>query len=289
MSPVLPRIRCRQICAADIGEIVNLLASGFRDRRRGFWACALEQLTEHPTSPGYPRYGYLLECKGTPVGVILLIFSSIVVDGELKIRCNVSSWYVQPAFRSYAAMLASHALRYKQVTYFNITPDPHTLPILEAQGYIRYCAGRFMAAPALSAWSAGSHVQRVTSEICSGDDLPSWERELLLKHARYGCISLTCSSEGRSHPFVFLPRRKMGMVPCAYLAYCDHMDDFVRFAGPLGRFLAQRGIPLIALDSNGPIKGLVGRYSGGFPKYFKGPDQPRLGDWAYSERVMFGF
>jgi hypothetical protein len=25
------------------------------------------------------------------------------------------------------------------------------------------------------------------------------------------------------------------------------------------------------------------------PKYFKGQDKPRLGDIAYSERVMFGF
>ena len=34
---------------------------------------------------------------------------------------------------------------------------------------------------------------------------------------------------------------------------------------------------------------LVGRYFEGVtPKYFRGPEQPRLGDLAYTEAVMFG-
>lgn len=281
-------IRCREIGTTDIDGIVNLLTSGFRERTRAFWVRALKRLSEHPTPPGFPKYGYLLECRGAPVGVILLIFSSILVNGEPRIRCNVSSWYVEPAFRGYATMLTSHALKHKHVTYFNITPAPHTLPTLEAQGYIRYCSGRFVAVPALSAWSDGSRVKAVASDIYPGEDLLAFEIELLLAHASYGCMSLTCRSANRRHPFVFAPRRKLGLVPFAYLAYCRDLKDFVRFAGPLGRFLAWRGFPLVVLDSNGPVRGLIGRYSDAFPKYFKGPDPPRLGDWAYSERVMFG-
>ena len=290
MSSLPPRIQCREIGTADIDGIVDLLTSGFRNphRTRGFWRRALKRLSEHPTPPGFPKYGYLLDCEGTPVGVILLIFSSILVNGETRIRCNVSTWYVEPAFRGYAAMLVSRALKHKHVTYFNITPAPHTLPILEAQGYVRYCAGRFVSVPALSAWSYGSRVEAVDPEICPDEDLPSSEIELLLAHANYGCMSLICSSANRRHPFVFVLRRKFGLVPYAYLAYCRDLEDFVRFAGPLGRFLARRGFPLVVLDSNGPVRGLIGTYSAIFPKYFKGPDQPRLGDLAYSERVMFG-
>src|SRR5205823_4624665 len=105
---------------------------------REFWIRALNRLKAHPTPPGCPKYGYLLECRGAPVGVLLLISSAIDANGNTRIRCNVSSWYVEPAFRSYAAMLVSHALKYKHVTYFNITPNRSTLPILEAQGYVRY-------------------------------------------------------------------------------------------------------------------------------------------------------
>jgi hypothetical protein len=186
-------------------------------------------------------------------------------------------------------MLVSRALKHKHITYFNITPAPHTLPILEAQGYVRYCAGRIVSVPALCSWSHESIVKAITPDICPDEDLPSSEIELLLAHANYGCISLTSSSVNGRHPFVFTTRRKFGLVPYAYLAYCRDVQDFVRFAGPLGRFLARRGFPLVLFDSNRPVRGIIGRYSAAFPKYFKGPDQPRLGDLAYSERALFGF
>jgi hypothetical protein len=143
--------------------------------------------------------GYLLESQGTPVGVLLLIFSSIVVDGATRIRC--SSWYVKPAFRSYAAMLRSQAVKHEHLTYFNITSVPHTLPMLEAQGFARYCDGRFVAVPALSRRSKRSIIEVVTPALCAGEDLQSFEIELLLAHARHGCISVICSSADSRHPF----------------------------------------------------------------------------------------
>jgi hypothetical protein len=289
MSSSALHIRCREIGSADVDRIVDLLTRGFRGRTREFWVQALRRLSEHPTPPGFPKYGYLLDCSDSLVGVLLLIYSSIEVDGETRVRCNVSSWYVEPSYRSYATILASHALRHKHVTYFNITPDLTTLPILEAQGYARYCSGRFVAVPLLSARTRGARVRAVSPDTCAGEELPSYEIDLLLRHAAYGCISVTCSSANRSYPFVFLPRRTAGVVPFAHLAYCRHVDDFVRFASPLGQFIAYRGFPLVVLDANGPIKGLIGWYSDGAPKYFRGLDKPRLGDIAHSERVMFGF
>ena len=292
MTLSLPtRIRCRQISKADTNGIVDLLETGFRGRyyrTRDFWENALYRLSEHRTPPGFPKYGYLLESGGTPVGVILLIFSSVFVNGEEIIRCNVSSWYVEPAFRSYAALLVSQALKHKHVTYYNITPVPHTLPILVAQGYIPYCRGRFVAVPALCRPSYGSRVTAVSPDLRPAEDLDASEIELLTDHANYGCLSLICTSADHGHPFVFAPRRKFGVVPFVFLVYCRNLEDFVRFAGPLGRFLAWRGFPLVVLDSNGPIRGLIGTYSDKHPKYFKGPTQPRLGDVAYSERAMFG-
>ena len=43
------------------------------------------------------------------------------------------------------------------------------------------------------------------------------------------------------------------------------------------------------LDANGPIPGLVGRFfRDKMPKYFKGQQQPRLGDLAYTEIAVLG-
>jgi hypothetical protein len=287
MSSALPVIRRREIVPDDIDRIVRLLTDGFQERTRSFWERALALISAHPTPPGYPKYGYLLECNGTPVGVTLMIYSTIVVDGRPRIRCSMSSWYVKAEFRTFAAQISSSVFRQKEVTFFNVTPGRHTLRVLEARGYKQYCSGRFVALPALSAWQRGARTRRFGADLSADKDLSAFEVQLLLDHQSYGCVSVTCSLANRRYPFVFQPRRK-ACLPYAYLVYCRHLEDFVRLAGPLGRFLALHGVPLVVVDANGPIAGLVGRYYDGFPKYFRGPDQPRLGDLAYSEKVLFG-
>jgi hypothetical protein len=285
-----PRIRCREIGSADVKGIVNLLTRGFPSTH-DHWVSVFNRLSEHPTPPGFPKYGYLLECDGIPVGASLLIFSSITSDGRPSIRCNVCCWYVEPAFRSYAPMLGFRERLAPRVTFFNVTPAPHTLPMLEKRGYKRYSSGCFVAIPALSTRSCGASVTRITEDICPGDDLPDYEIDLLSTHASYGCISLICRLAGKRYPFVFAPRRmrpKFGALSFLHLVYCRGPNDFVRFAGALGRSLLRRGFPLVVLDSNGPIHGLIGAYFKKQPKYYKGPETPRLGDLTYSELSMFG-
>lgn len=139
--------RCREIGAADLDTIIDLLTHGFATSRE-YWAHALKRLTDHATPTGFPKYGYMLESDGRPVGALLLIFTAM---GELgQIRCNVSSWYVAPEFRSYAPLLARHATRRKDVTYFNLTPASMTRRLLEAEGYSVYARGRFIALPLFS-------------------------------------------------------------------------------------------------------------------------------------------
>jgi hypothetical protein len=179
-------------------------------------------------------------------------------------------------------------MKQKNVTYVNISPAMHTRPIIEAQGFAPYSTGQFVTLPAFAA-EPDDRVQ-----VIPGDNEPPvhhepMERELLRIHRAYGCISLWCTTAERAYPFVFMPRRVKTVIPCAQLIYCRDIDDFVRFARPIGRYLIARGRPLAIVDSNGPIRGLIGRYfDGKSPKYFKGRAQPSFGDLAYTEAVMFG-
>ena len=235
---------------------------------------------------GMPRYGYLLENAGVPVGAILLIFAA-TPGGEAP-RANVSSWYVEPAFRSYAPLLVAQALKLKPVTYLNVSAVPHTWPILEAQGYQRYSNGVFVAVPAAAA-SRTSDVRLLAADQQPDAPHEPFERDLLIEHAGYGCISFWGVTRERAHPFVFRPRIVKNVVPCAQLIYCRDVADVVRFAGPIGRFLARRGRPFVVIDANGPIEGLIGRYfDNTMPKFFRGPVRPRLGDLAYTETALFG-
>ncbi|HML07959.1 MAG TPA: acyl-CoA acyltransferase [Xanthobacteraceae bacterium] len=288
LSPA-PPLRCRQIGEADIAAVATLLARGFHKCDRRFWLHAFAQLARREPPPGLPKYGYLMESAGVPVGAILLICATMPAGDRAAARCNLSSWYVEPSFRPYAPLLVSQALRRKDVTYLNVSPAPHTRSIIEAQGFARYCDGVFVAVPMLQGLFGGERVKIVRVPQQPEACVDPFEQQVLLQHAALGCISLWCATSEAGYPFVFRPRLVKGIIPCAQLIYCRDMADFVRFAGPIGRFLALRGCPLVIADANGRIRGLLGAFRrGSAPKYFKGPQRPRLGDLAYTESALLG-
>jgi hypothetical protein len=246
-------------------------------------------MAKHPTPEGFPKYGYLMEIDGAPIGCVLLIFSTVQSGGSRAIRCNVSSWYVEPDYRAHATLLISHALKKKGVTYVNISPASHVQSIIEAQGFSRYSGGQFVAFPTLLQKKRENPGTVLRAETIPDAPFEPFEREILLTHADYGCTSVWIRTADRAYPFVFLPRIVKGCIPCAQLIYCRRIEDFVRFSKTIGLFLLSRGRPLVLIDSNGPIPGLFGKYIEGVaPKYFRGPEPPRLGDLAYTEAAMFG-
>jgi hypothetical protein len=285
-------LRCRQIDEADIGAVATLLARGFPAHDREFWLRAFAQLTRHAPPSGLPKYGYLLASDGIVVGAILLICATMPAgEGgkEVANRCNLSSWYVDPPFRAYAPMLVSQALQHKNVTYLNVSSAPHTRPIIEAQGFSRYCDGIFIAVPALHGLFGGPAVKVFEAHQQPEVDFDPFDQEVLSQHMSHGCISLWCATSELAYPFVFRPRLVRGGIPCAQLIYCRDVGDFVRFAGPIGRVLARHARPFVIIDANTRIAGLFGWFSrGNMPKYFKGPQRPRLGDLAYTEHAVLG-
>jgi hypothetical protein len=266
MPAVKPRFR--EIQESDVDAIADLLTRGFVHRSRQYWMRGLRRQGARSLPPDVPRFGYLMESDGKPVGCLLLIYSTKTIDGTTAICCNNSSWYVDPEFRNYAALFASMTQKRKDVTYFNVTPATATWPILEAQGFRIYCRGLYFSFPILSRNGRGMRVEAVTPDTTAVAGLPDDELSMLKRHAGYGCLSLVCRTAGEVLPFVFFPlRRRRG----------------------IGRYLLRRGSPVVILDANGPIAGLVGIYSEARGrKYFKGPHQPRLGDLADTELAIFG-
>jgi len=221
-----------------------------------------------------------------------VIYSTRMIDGAATICCNVSSWYVDPEFRNYAALFASMTQKRKDVTYFNVTPALPTWPILEAQGFQVYCRGLFFSLPALSAKGRDMQVEAVTPDTAAIAGLSDDELAMLKRHAGYGCLSLVCRTAAEAIPFIFFSlRKRRGIIPlpALQLGFCHEIADYIRCAGAIGRYLLWRGGPIVILDANGPIAGLTGLYSEARGrKYFKGPHQPRLGDLADTELAILG-
>ena len=286
-SDFVSAVSFRQIGATDVDTIAELLNKGFPRRTRQYWLEVLDRLDKHIHPVDMPKYGYLVESAGAPVGVILLISTMMQKHDAFTRRCSVSSWYVEPSFRAYAATLSSQATRRKDVTYLNLTPAPHTVPILEAQGFSRFTNGQFVVSPLPSFRRVAQSIRVLGCRVNPDAQFEQFERELLLAHSEYGCICIWCVTMDRAYPFVFLPRIVKRAIPCVQLLYCREIEDLVRFASEIGVYLGMRGKLFILIDSNGPIKGLFGKYFDGIsPKYYKSPVVPRLGDLAYTELAM---
>jgi hypothetical protein len=292
VTQLKPQIRCREIAASDIDAIADLLTRGFVSRPRDYWIQGLRRQAAREVPPNYPRFGYMLDHQGMPVGVLLLLYGVRGDGSEATIYCNLSSWYVEPAFRNYAPMLTSIAQRLKDVTYFNISPAHWTWPIIEAQGFRNYCQGLFFSLPALSAVAARTTVEIISPETTAVEGLATAEIELLKRHAGYGALSLVCRTASRVFPFVLIPMRiRRGWIapPAMQLIYCRNIPEYVACAGAIGRLLLRRGKISVIVDANGAIDGLRGIYTEKRGrKYFKGPHRPRLGDLSDTELVIYG-
>ena len=290
---ITPKLRCREISAADLDSVADLLTRGFFGRSRDYWMQGLLRQASRDVPNGYPRFGYMLDHGGSAVGVLLLLYT-LRTDGEAPaIQCNLSSWYVDPAFRNYAPMLTKIAQRHNEVTYLNISPATWTWPIIEAQGFSSYCSGLFFSIPLLSRKAPGMTVETISPDATAIEGLADAEVELLTRHARYGCLSLVCRTpSGAPIPFILLPMRiRRGWIapPAMQLIYCRDIAEFTECAGSIGRVLLRHGKISVLLDANGPVTGLTGFFSEARGrKYFKGPHRPRLADLTDTELVLYG-
>ncbi|WP_312015547.1 acyl-CoA acyltransferase [Bradyrhizobium liaoningense] len=279
-------MKVREIAESDLPAIAALLTKGFAFRSNEYWRRGLARHAQRARPAGYPAFGYCLDRGGVPVGVILLLFSELHADGETVIRCNVSSWYVEPEFRMFGSQMVRAATRDKSVTYFNITPAPHTWATVEAQGFSVYCRGQMYGALALSRPAPRATVEQFREDHADG--LSAFEADLLRQHASFGCLSVVVRAGETCHPFVFQKHLVKDLVPVYRLLYCRDTAELVRFAGNIGRFLAKRGGLLVRFDANHPASGIVGWYSEKRGrKYAKGPRPPRLGDLAFTEAALF--
>src|SRR5262249_10310899 len=132
-----PLIRVREISEGDIGAMAEILGRGLGYPPKAY--LDIFGLMRNRVRPkGYPKFGYLLEADGAIAGGIILIFSAVHSPEGRSIRCHVTGWYMEPAYRSYASLFVLKALKHKEVTYVNLSARPATVPIIEVQGFQEY-------------------------------------------------------------------------------------------------------------------------------------------------------
>jgi hypothetical protein len=286
MAAEAVKLSLRLITEKDRDGVISLLREGFTRRSIAYWQQAWDRLIALDKPEGFNQLGYVIDVGGEIVGVILIVAAqNLSAEGSNK-RANLSSWYVQPKYRSYAAMLLSRACKEKDITFLNVSAAQHTYAICEALGFVRYSEGQIAAIPLLSQRVVGLSIKPYRP--LSGG-LSTIEEKIMADHVAFGCVCLVGKDANSAHPFIFVKRHIKGFLPAAQLVYCRSTEELARYAQQIGAYLAIRGIFFLILDASGPVDYLKGKYyPGRSPKYYKGPQAPQVGDLAYTEIAVFG-
>lgn len=284
-------VQCRKIRASDLQQVEALLREGFTRRPADWFGRALASLSRHEAPPGFPQFGYLLQCGDDIVGALLVIVSCDGTAGSGRLRRNASCWYVRPAFRIYAPVLIDHGVRRSAATDVNISPATHTWPILEAQGFRQFSHGLFIGLPLLHARRADCIALSWRAAKAAGWPISAAQAAFIEAHEAFGCFSLVCRDARGLAVCVFRKRRFRGVpLPGAQIIFCEAPDDVARFAAVIGFALLRRGCAWLALTVNAPVAGLRGLwFPGRAPMYFRGADEPAPSDLLYTEAALFGF
>jgi hypothetical protein len=284
-------VACRAIEHSDLPAVADLLACGFPKRTRQYWMTGLEKLAMHKVPNGYQQFGYILVSGTLVVGVILMISSHRSGFPQASLRCNVSSWYVQPKYRAYASLLSGRA-NATGATLLNVSPASYTIPIIEAQGFRKFSSGMFAALPSwrqpqTRAELCFSPAQWQRSETISQDHL-----RLLTDHRAFGCVSLWLDTPEGGFPFVFRRRwirAALAIVPAAQLIYAPSLDAIEKYHGHLGRYFLARGVPVTLICTDRPLNNIAGyHFRQRTPMYCRGLDDPSPTDLCYTEAAIFG-
>jgi hypothetical protein len=280
-------IRWREIGVADFASVATFLADslGYPEK---YFLSLLDVLRKHETPAGYPKYGYLLEHAEQIVGTIVLIYAGVETNDGVKIRCQATCWCSDPKYAAYSTLLSRVAMKRKdnEITYINISARHSSLPIIEAEGFVKYSSGQFILAPLFQNPLSWRSARIVPFGEKPNGRYERYEYQLCAKHQEYGCVCVWCEVDGRAYPFVFRKRALKGFLPAAQMIYCTNQDIFNRFSFSFGIYLARMNVFLVSLDANGAIKGLIGKYIDGIEqRYYRGA-KPSLGDLAFTQKAM---
>jgi hypothetical protein len=279
-------VKIRPLEDSDQQSVVTLLTEGFMRRNYNYWMNCWRYLQSQFVPSDQPRFGWGMEQEGVLVGVILNLWRPQERCMAGRPVANLSSWYVKPEYRSFAAMLLARASRDPNVTYLNVSAAKPTVKICEAFGFQMYSRGQALAIPLLSVGKSSSKVFRFGTQAAR---LSKVQTDLVESHLAFGCVALVGEIDGQQTPLLFVKRKVRGYIPALQLIYTENDQVIRRLIHSLGFELLKLGQIFVILDADEKLDYAVSKFFADTgARYFKGPAKPRAGDMSYTEIPAFG-
>lgn len=226
-----------------------MLQAGYPQTSGSFWEAGFARLRAVPPMAGDVPLGCLLELRGQPVGVALLLPSRR--PGEpARPRINAGSWVILPQARGQAPWAARMAMGDATAIYTALTPNPSAARMLERQGFrpvSHQCLLGFTARLAWRPVPAGRLLFGQAALNALRDDPLAAALE---DHHRLGCTVTALATGQDLVPLVWRSHRRLRMLPTAELLYAPSTAQVLQHIGLLARGLLRRGYPMLAIEAS---------------------------------------
>lgn len=188
--------------------------------------------------------GFALVADGEIVGALGTIRSRRVIAGCLRSVCNLSSWAVAPAFRTYGPALLRRAISDRDTIYTNFTASDAVVELLRAFGFIALRDRERILLP----FGRGPHADGVTGTDAVAafleHDPPAARAVVDHRDTRVRWVGVDVL--GQRCGFALHAMRVRG-VPFAHVLYCSRPDRFGPSLRDLQRLSRQKwGFHLIS-------------------------------------------
>lgn len=133
-----------------------------------------------------PNLGVVVDDDGRLGGFLGALYSKQIFEGRERDVVNLSSWFVDPAYRKRSLRMLGLLTADKQRIVTNFSPNVSVVPIMEASGFRRIDDGLYLLPP-VSGWTRGAfgaHARAITPDDAA---LTPYQQRIAADHARYDC------------------------------------------------------------------------------------------------------
>lgn len=143
-----------------------------------------------PTDEGH--CGYALLEKGQVVGMLGMVFSKRVIDGETKKFCNLHTWWVREDHRGRSLALLRPILELDDYTITHFTPCDRVRAVSKRLGFkdLRAQLKILLPRKRSSTKHAADESNLLFEESTIAESLSPSDRKILTDHLPYGCGNL---------------------------------------------------------------------------------------------------
>ncbi len=161
--------------------------------------------------------GMLLENDDEIVGFLCYILSTKEIGGTEVTFCNISSWVVNPEFRSKSLKLLSSLFKIKNIVLVNLSPHENILSIFQALRFDTLAEYEYRINPIKLKFSAPKAAQKVSckkvTEHTSGIDAKT--KKMMHEHRVYPNVhfyEFSISKNGEQHACMLAFNQKKAVI-----------------------------------------------------------------------------